>query len=142
MNLANKSSITALPKDEDLHLFIPNVLNLRKNLLEFCKIFSLRTWTNKEFWILDISRSSSIDEVVKVLDNNILNLDIDDDLYLISFDNEIQLITIWEYYRIHITRPAIMEHIGMWNEFEGLNIVQSEKWKRRGNLKVHISQSF
>ena len=126
-----------LPEDEDLHLFIPNHKNLTESIVHFAKTFSLRMWTNKETWLLDITAYSSIEKVKNILDDNINNLDIDDDLYLFSFDEKSLSVMIWEYYRKHFARPTSMVYLGTWKKSHDLKTIHSEKWKRRGDLEVN-----
>ena len=62
---ANISSI--LTTDEDLHVFIPNDSNLDISIDRFIQLYSLRTRTNREFWLFDASYWSSISDTVNIL---------------------------------------------------------------------------
>ena len=131
----NENSMKSF-NDKDLNIFIPDENNLADSAKVFSKLFSTRTWTNQEYWLLDISAWNSVEEATEILDDLIDNLDLDDDLYLYSLDDK--SIFIWEYYRIHNTRQNSLELLGEWNEVDGLKILQSEKWIRRANLKVGL----
>ena len=63
--IANISWI--LRRNEDLHVFIPNEFDLDKSLDQFHHMYSLRTRTNQEFWLLDVSYWLSINDTVNVL---------------------------------------------------------------------------
>ena len=126
--------------DNDLNIFIPDGNNLVDSAKVFSKSFSTRTWTNQEYWLLDISAWNSVEEAKEILNDLIDNLDLDDDLYLYSLDDK--SIFIWEYYRIHESRPNSLELLGEWNEFDGLKILQPEKWIRRANLEVGLVNGF
>ena len=126
--------------DKDLNIFIPDEKNLPDSAKVFSKLFSTRTWTNQEYWLLDISAWNSVEEAIEILDEVTGNLDVDDDLYLYSLNDK--SIFIWEYYRIHESRRNRLELLGEWNEFDGLKILQLEKWIRRANLEVGLVNGF
>ena len=135
----NENSMISF-NDNDLNIFIPNGNNLADSAKEFSELFSTRTWSNQEYWLVDISAWNSVEEATEILDDLIDNLDLDDDLYLYSLDDK--SIFIWEYYRIHESRPNSLELLGEWNEFDGLKILQPEKWIRRANLEVGLVYGF
>ena len=135
MNL-NKENLHLDPSDTDLHAFIPDIKNLKDGLKNFSKSYSQRNWASKELWLLDISALASIEDAKEILDDTIVNLDIDDDLYLYSFDEKSFSVAIWELYKKHESKPTHLEFYGNWNEYVGLEILVAEKWKRRGNLEV------
>ena len=68
--------------DEDLHVFIPNDFNFKKSIGDFINIYSLRTRTNQEHWLLDVSYWPSVNDAINDLED--LKLDLDDDLFLFS----------------------------------------------------------
>ena len=76
--------------------------------------------SNDEYWLLDVSNWSSVNNAIKRLQN--LKLDLDDDLYLyFSTENALNVIDkkqfmIWEYYEIHYSRPRKILQYGNWSE--------------------------
>ena len=134
-----ENSIMSL-NEKDLHIFIPDENHLVDSAKVFSKIFSNRTLTNQEYWLLDISAWNSVEEAKELLDEVINNLDLNDDLYLYSLDDKST--NIWEYYRIHELRQSSLELLGEWNEFDGLKILQPEKWIRRANLEVGLISGY
>ena len=139
---STEESLAFVPSDKDLHVFMPDMNNLINGLKHFSKIYSQRNWTSQEIWLLDVSAWTSIEDAKEILDDTIDNLDIDDDLYLYSYDAIDFSVTIWELYRKHDTMPTHMEFYGNWNEFVGLDVLVMEKWKRRGNLEVSMEIRF
>ena len=109
------------------------------NLQEFVRLYSLgKKWTH-EYWLLDLSVTHNIEEILYLSQN--LPLDLDDNLYLFASDgNENEnKIDIWEFYEIHPTRPKKLNYYGSWLSKIGLNITSEEKWNRRNNLEVYVS---
>ena len=135
---STEENLTIVPSDKDLHVFIPNMNNLIDGLKLFSKFYSQRNWTSQEIWLLDVSAWTSIEDAKEILDDTIDNLDIDDDLYLYSYDEIYFSVAIWELYRKHESMPTHMEFYGNWNEFVGLDVLVVGKWKRRGNLEVSM----
>ena len=70
------------------------------------------------------------------LDEIVTNLDIDDDFYLYTHNEDFSSISIWEYYRKHELLPTSLERFGEWNVSNGFKVFTPGKWKRRGNLEV------
>ena len=109
------------------------------NLQEFVRIYSLsKKWTH-EYWLLDLSVTHNIEEILYLSQN--LPLDLDDNLYLFASDGNENgnKIDIWEFYEIHPTRPKKINYYGSWMSKIGLNITNEEKWDRRNNLEVCVS---
>ena len=133
-NIANLSALT-VAKNE-LHFFIPNDSDLTNSLALFVYIYSLRKDWNQEHWILDVSGSKSIDDSIGCLED--LKLDLDDDLFLLTYSNNKQSsdLNIWEYYEIHSSLSRKIIFLGEWNSIYGLNITKIDKWTRRTNLEV------
>ena len=103
------------------------------------RLYSLsKKWTH-EYWLLDLSVTHNIEEILYLSQN--LPLDLDDNLYLFASDgNENEnKIDIWEFYEIHPTRPKKLNYYGSWLSKIGLNITSEEKWNRRNNLEVYVS---
>ena len=140
--IENTTSI--LTMDEDLHVFIPNELNLDKSIGHFINLYSLRSRTNREYWLLDVSYWSSVNDAINDLED--LQLDLDDDLFLYfstkrtnnaGEKNNHELFSIWEFYEIHPTLPRKILQYGNWSSVEGLALTKVNKWVRRRNLEVH-----
>ena len=83
-------------------------------------MYSSRKNSNDEYWLLDVSNWSSINNAIQQLQH--LKLDLDDDLYLyFSTENALNVIdknlfSIWEYYEIHYSRPRKVFPYGNWSE--------------------------
>lgn len=76
-------------RQEELHIFILDQENFRKSLEKFVALYSMRSWTRKEYWLLDIAyltknvfKEKLFDQIRSALKN--LPLDLDDDLFLYS----------------------------------------------------------
>ena len=124
---------TIRPVDEDLYVFILDDANLDASLDQFKKLYALRTRTDKEFWLLDIS--SIIDEPNEILNTfHDLPLDIDDDLYL--YKRNTNSLSIWEFYEINSSVPRKILHYAAWVTETGLRIKNTSKWSRRKNMEV------
>ena len=137
---SDEENLRIIPNDKDLHVFIPDVKNLMNSMEKsFSKFYSQRNLTSQEIWLLDVSAWPLIEDAKEILNNIIANLDIDDDLYLYSYDKKSFLVEIWEFYRKHESKPTNLEFHGNWNEFLGLEVLVAEKWKRRGNLEVQFN---
>ena len=95
-------------------------------------IFSQRSKTSKEFWLVYASN-------VKTLNNQVnnLNIDLDDDLYIYEQNSEKNSVQMWEVYRIHQNIPVKVLHYGNWSDENGMNLENQFKWKRRSNLEVN-----
>ena len=119
---------------EGLNVFIPDENDLNASLTNLVNLYSTRNPGDKDFWLVEMSAWESMKQVV----NNGLKklpLDLDDDLYL--YTKVKNYVSIFELYEIHPTRPRKLLQYGTWNEFDGLNIMEHQKWKRRRNLKVN-----
>ena len=120
----------------ELHYFIPDDSHLTDSLELFVHLFSKRKEWYQERWILDVSGSKSINDSIWYLSN--LKLDLDDDLFLLTYSNAKQSseVNIWEYYEIHSSVSRKVTFLGHWNSTYGLNITNIDKWNRRSNLEV------
>ena len=123
----DSQKFTNLP--EDLHIFISDFNQLVQPLQN---IFSQRSKTSKEFWLVYASN-------VKTLNNQVnnLNIDLDDDLYIYEQNSEKNSVQMWEVYRIHQNIPVKVLHYGNWSDENGMNLENQFKWKRRSNLEVN-----
>ena len=95
-----------------------------------------RLRTNKEFWLIDISTLENIDNAELML--NSLQLDIDDDIFLYMFVNE-DLANIWEIYKLVPQQDLIVRQLGIWTRQMGMDMTTLEKWQRRGDLTVTLT---
>ena len=136
----NISSVPIL--NDDLHVFIPDEVDLVKSLNLFIHLYSLRKQWNYEYWLLDVSNLIPINNHTNYIKN--LELDLDDNLFLYSIshqgNSDDTLISIWEFYEIHSTLPRKLNSYGTWNSINGLNVTSDDKWKRRHNLEVSSFQ--
>ena len=70
---------------KDLQVFIPNEQKFDESLNRFFDLFATRTRTNREYWLLDLTKvNHSAKEVAKTKLKNLKTLDLDDDLYLLE----------------------------------------------------------
>ena len=133
------SNLISIPLlDDDLHVFIPNDSELKNSLDIFFHLYSLRKrWIN-EYWLLDVSNLSSINNIREYLQK--LQLDMDDNLFLYSYSNntdkQFTEVSIWEFYEIHSSHPRKFKWYGNWNSINGLDVTREEKWSRRKNFEV------
>ena len=76
--------------DEDLQVFIPNSKMIEESIKELVEMYSLRTRTNREYWLIDIGYwTANVDDRTSFYDrirNDLrdLQLDLDDDLFFIE----------------------------------------------------------
>ena len=119
--------------DKELHIYIPNKEDLEISLQIFIQTYSTRQRDDHEFWLVDVSSWNALEDIVRLLEN--MPLDLDDDLYLYSFENKKENVKIWEFYEIHFSRPRKMFEYGIWNEIDGLSLVPHTKWVRRRDLE-------
>ena len=98
-------------REQDLHVFILD--EEKSTLQQFMKMFGVRSRSDREYWLLDVSYVHNPEE--KLQD---LSLDLDDDLFWYSFIGDIAgylnsnnasnfAIDLWEVYRIHDERNII-----------------------------------
>ena len=76
-------------RHEELHVFLFDEKDFGSGVNKFKDLFNLRTWSSKEFWLVDIGHLT-LKVPMRQLMNRIestfedLKLDLDDDLYLYS----------------------------------------------------------
>ena len=58
---------TSFSNDNELHVYIPDDQKLKESLNHFLKIYSSRTNTNHECWLLDISSWATLNEALNSL---------------------------------------------------------------------------
>ncbi len=128
-------NLTATAKSvEDLHIFVPGDFFSVPRILD--PMIKARTRTDQEFWLIDISLWDSISSAVE--DLKMLNVDIDDDIFLYTIDEGSGAVKIWEIYRI----SPKQEHLDVlfyndWLPSEiGFQDRILDKWVRRRNLGV------
>ena len=120
---------------EDFNIFIINENNLRNSINYLSSLIKARTRQNQEYWLIDISSIDSIETAELLLD--ILNMDVDDDIFVVKFDEKTLEADIWEIYKLSFAQPLIKKYIGLWSETDGLNMTTLEKYQRRGDLMVN-----
>ena len=70
---------------KDLHVFIPDELNLNESLDQFFDLYAKRTRQSQEYWLLDFSNvQESVKEMSDAKLKDLPNLDLDDDLFLVE----------------------------------------------------------
>ena len=98
-----------------------------------------RTRKDKEVWYIDISSLETILNAQSMLQG--LPLDIDDDIFLFMFiDGESA--KIWETYRLAPETDIIIRDFGRWTREMGLKLTTLEKWQRRGDLSVRVTNKI
>ena len=135
--MANSNgNLTAARFGKDLHLFVPDELNLKQSLDHFHELYSSRTWRSREYWLLDITHLGSAEKTAERWLKDLPALDLDDDLYL--FEQENEEIRIWEFYQIHSDMPRVIQDVGFWRDDISLEITKPSKWLRRKDLRVRL----
>ena len=61
------SDNTSFSNENELHVYIPDDQKLKESLDHFLKIYSSRTNTNNEWWLLDISFWATLNEALTSL---------------------------------------------------------------------------
>ena len=99
----------------------------------------MRKKTNKEYWLIYFEDNTSIDKISISLQN--VSLDLDDDIFVAL--NEMNLIDLWEIYRISPSSSILYNKIATWKKSqnnentEKIQFNASKKWYRRRDLKGH-----
>ena len=98
-----------------------------------------RTRKDKEVWFIDISSLETISNAQLMLQG--LLLDIDDDIFLFIFIDS-ESAKIWETYRLAPETDIIIRDFGGWTREMGLTLTTLEKWQRRGDLSVRVTNKI
>ena len=116
-------------RDEDLNFI---VVNTKENIDYLRHSLNIRKRTDKSFWMIDISSFETIQKAYQ--DLNDLQIDIDDDFYLMKEDFD--KIDIWEIYKISPKFNISANYHGYWTKQNdsGLHLDQETKAWRRHNL--------
>ena len=140
--MAKIGNTTAEKQNEGLKLFILNdnsITTMKESLKLFIQAFSSRTRTDSEFWILDATQLINNKGIQGILDElEDLKLDLDDDLFLMKYENNENFLQLFEFYEIHPTVPRQFLPYGNWDSENGLTLPENGKWDRRRNLQVLI----
>ena len=107
---------------------------LRSSLNLLSSMIGQRTRTSQEFWLIDISALDSIENAEILFEN--FNLRINDDIFVVKFDEDFMSADVWEIYKISMDQPLINNYLGSWSENDGLNMTTLEKYQRRSDLMV------
>ena len=67
---------------------------------------------------------------------NDFNLRINDDIFIVKFDEQNMYAEIWEIYKISMDQGLILNGLGTWTKKDGLNMTTEEKYQRRSDLMV------
>ena len=119
--------------DKSLVVYILDDNDIEKSLNNLIVLSSTRSRLNKEYWLLDVTLFDTIEEAILVLN---LPLDLDDDFYLFSQEENGRLINIWEFYKVQPSLPKKFLYYGNWSIESGLECSNIDKWTRRKNLQV------
>ena len=108
-----------------------------ESLKLFVKLYSMRLRTDREFWLVDATslindKRGEARDIIR--DMRGLKVDLDDDLYI--FNNNHEIVKLFELYGIHPNMPLQMLTYGFWDSATGLFLSDTEKWDRRRNLQV------
>lgn len=114
-----------------------NRVNQSIEILE--KEMKRRTRKDKEIWYIDISSLETISNAQSMLQG--LPLDIDDDIFLFMFIDS-ESAKIWETYRLAPETDIIIRDFGTWTREMGLKLTTWEKWQRRGDLSVRVTNKI
>ena len=87
--LSHGSELNQTFRHEELHVFVPDLSNIKESVNTFIGLYSVRTRTSKEFWMFDTTQmkmTSPNDELFDQIRSDFENLalDLDDDLFLFS----------------------------------------------------------
>ena len=89
VSLGSKGNDSAT-NGKDLHVLIPDELNLNESLDQFFDIYAKRTRQSQEYWLLDFSNvNATVKEMHETKLKDLPNLDLDDDLFLVE-RNQVQ----------------------------------------------------
>ena len=133
--------------DEDVHVVIVDDRNKSKTFRFLRDIFSVRNFSDKEFFLIDVGDFNRT-SVGAELSN--FKIDLDDDFFFFSYKNLTMSgsnktgisdglspeIRIWEFYRINGSFPVTVLDFANWTSSSGLVMTHLEKWKRRRDLMV------
>ena len=120
--------------EEDFNIFIINDENLKFSVGYLKSMINGRTRKNLAYWIFDISALDSMDTVESILKD--FNLRINDDIFIVKFDEQSKYADIWEIYKIKsMDQELVVNKLGTWSE-TSLNMTTEEKYQRRSNLMV------
>ena len=128
--------------DEDLQVFIPDTKMIEESIKEFVEMYSLRKRNNREYWLLDIGYwTANVEDMTSFYDrirNDLrdLQLDLDDDLYFFVSVEKEKSVYIGEHYSISKSVQTKISYMGSWSLDAGFQMMDTQKWIRRGNLEV------
>ena len=120
--------------EEDFNIFIINDENLKYSVDYLKSMIKRRTRKNLDFWLFDISSLDSINSLYSLL--NDFNLRVNDDIFIVKFDEQSNYADVWEIYKLSSDQALIIDGLGTWSESNGLNMTTEEKYQRRSNLMV------
>ena len=122
--------------DTDLHVFIPDLIDLKQSLAQFIEIYNNRTPTSREYWLVHLDSDTTFEDFEQGLLSQKMQIDLDDDLFATHHVND-QFLQIKELYKL---RPSadfqvISLPYGNYTSGSGLMLSPNEKWDRRRDLK-------
>ena len=117
---------------QDLIVFVPDESDTEGCIKKIIQWFNQRKRTDKQYWLIDITYLSTINEKTNEILND-LKLDLDDDLFMFAYSST--GIELYEAYKIHENFDATVKQYGFWSFNNGLTSPMYGKWIRRKNMQ-------
>ena len=117
---------------QDLIVFVPDESDTEGCIKKLIQWFNQRKRTDKQYWLIDITYLSTINEKTNEILND-LKLDLDDDLFMFAYSST--GIELYEAYKIHENFDATVKPYGFWSFNNGLTSPMYGKWIRRKNMQ-------
>jgi hypothetical protein len=137
--LDNQDSPKLKLRSNDLVVYIIDENDTATSVSILKNIFSQRLRTNLEFWLIDISALAYDNDTLNVEIMQDIHFDLNDDIFFYLHNYDINIITIWEVYKIDSFGKFIISNHAKWSANNGLRLQQNvPKWKRRSDLRVII----
>ncbi len=121
-------------REEDVFIYVVDDQAKMASMATFQDLFNLRSRSDKEIWLLDVTSFTDTDESKAMMAG--LQADMDDDLFWFAKEELNDIINLWEVYRIVDDFPLEVLPFGNWTLADGLVCPTEEKWQRRRNMKV------
>ena len=125
--------------DKSLVVYILDDNDVEKSIHNLIALLSTRSRLNKENWLLDVTSFATIEEAMSLLN---LPLDLNDEFYLFSQEENGRFINVWEFYKVQPSLSKKFLYYGNWSIESGLECSNVDKWTRRKNLQVDRKTSM
>ena len=122
--------------NKDINIYITDENDPDASLKLFFELFSSKSNTDRDYWLLDVTQLRFHGKSFANELKDLPNCNLDCELYL--FDNDGDMIKIWEYYSINPNVPSQILPYTSWSQNEGLFNLNPRKWKRRNNLQLSL----